>query len=197
MRLRRTLRNAVLDLRYGRPLAGTIRTRYGHLGAFHVTNSQYEDLPVLFAAAGLAPEDFVVDVGCGKGRVLNWLLRRHPENRLVGIELDPEVCAKTRHRLRRRANVTVLCGDATELLPPDGTVFYLFNPFDERVLRRFADAIADRTTFERVRVVYYHCKYVDVFRDDPRFAVEEISLPSRSQPSALIRAAGVPPARST
>ncbi len=197
MRVWRALRNTALDLQYGRPLAGTIRTRYGHLGAFHVTNSQYEDLPVLFAAAALTPEDVVVDVGCGKGRVLNWLLRHHPDNRLVGIELDAEVCARTQHRLRRRDNVTVLCGDATELLPADGTVFYLFNPFDERVLRRFADVLLERTVPTRMRVVYYHSKFLDVFHADPRFGVEEITLPSRSQPSALIRVAGAPGSPST
>jgi SAM-dependent methyltransferase len=190
VRLGRTLRNAALDLRYGRLLAGTIRSRYEDLGAFHVTNSQYEDLPTLFGAAAVAPDDVIVDVGCGKGRVLNWLLRHHPGNRLIGIELDAEVCARTRRRLRHWRNVTVLCGDATELLPADGTVFYLFNPFDERVLRRFADAVVERTDPARVRVVYYHCKFLDVFRADPRFAVEEIRLPSLSQPSALIRVAG-------
>jgi SAM-dependent methyltransferase len=183
----KSIRNAAVDLRFGRFLGGTIRTRYGHLGAFHVANSDYDDLPALFGAAGLGDDDVVVDVGCGKGRVINWLLANHPANRVVGIEIDPEVCAATAKRLRRHEQVTILCGDATTMLPPGGTIFFLFNPFDEHVLRRFADGFLAEPG-ERRRILYYNSKYADVFRDDPRFVVEEITAPV-SHRSALIRAA--------
>lgn len=184
----KSLRNATVDLRFGSFLGGTIRSRYEHLGAFHVANSDYDDLPALFRAAEIAPDDVVVDVGCGKGRVINWLLMHYPANAVYGIEIDPEVCAETARRLRRYANVEIVCGDATTMLPTDGTVFYLFNPFDEHVLRRFADAfLAGRASGRRV--VYYNCRYVDVFLDDPRFLVDQIELPSRSHASALIRPA--------
>jgi SAM-dependent methyltransferase len=180
----RALANAVRDLRYGGILGGTQRTRFAHLGAHDVGNADYEDLEVLFAAAGLRPEDVVVDVGCGKGRVLNWLLSRSPRSRVYGLELDPDVCAATARRLRRHRQVTVRCGDATELLPPDGTLFFLFNPFDETVMRRFAAALLALPEGPR-RVVYHNCKFVDVFREDPRFEVEPIAL--RSFPAALIQ----------
>jgi SAM-dependent methyltransferase len=183
-------RNAMLDLRYGKFLGGTIRSRYEHLGAFHVANTPYDDLPFLFAAAGVADDDVFVDVGCGKGRVINWLLSHHAVNRIVGIELDPDVCRATAKRLRRFANVEIRCGDATTMLPDSGTVFYLFNPFDEHVLRRFADAfLAAGGGGKRRRIVYYNCKYLEVFESDPRFLVDEIELPSRSHGSALISVA--------
>jgi SAM-dependent methyltransferase len=188
VRLAIAARNGVLDLRYGSLLAGTIRSRYPDLGAFHVSNSEYDDLPHLFGAAAVGADDVIVDVGCGKGRVLNWLLTHHRTNRIVGIELDPDVCAAVKRRLRRHSNVEVLCGDATELIPPEGTLFYLFNPFAEHMVRRFADALAGQVNEpSRVRIVYYHAKYGDVFRADPRFSVEPIDLPSGSQPSELIR----------
>ena len=115
----------------------------------------------------------IVDVGCGKGRVINWLLMRHPANRIVGIELDPggvrrdgEAAAPPRPRddpLRRRARAAAA----------DGTIFFLFNPFDESVTRRFADAFLALGPEGR-RIVYYNDEYVDVFRDDPRFDVREV-----------------------
>ena len=180
----KSLRNAAVDLRFGGFLGGTIRTRYAHLGAFHVANSDYDDLPLLFAAAEITPDDVLVDVGCGKGRVINWFLMRHPANRIVGIELDPEVCASTARRLRRFEQVTILCGDATTMLPSDGTVFFLFNPFDEAVLGRFIDAFLAPGS-ERRRIVYYNCEFVQLFLDDPRFEVRRIDLPG-SHMSALI-----------
>jgi hypothetical protein len=54
-------------------LGGTLRTRYAHLGAFDTANSDYDDLPALFAAAGVQANDAIPDAGSGKGRVLNWV----------------------------------------------------------------------------------------------------------------------------
>src|SRR5579884_3532730 len=161
------VRNAVRDLRYGSFLGGTVRTRYAHLGAHDVGNVEYEDLPPLFAPADVQPDDVIVDVGAGKGRSINWLLERYPRNRIVGIELAPEIAAQTARRLRRFGNVSIVAGDATELLPSDGTVFYLFNPFDASVMRRFIDAFLADGMSPRRRIVYHNCKDVALFRDDP------------------------------
>jgi SAM-dependent methyltransferase len=181
------IRNGLRDLRYGKPLGGTIKTRYAHLGAFDVGNADYDDLAILFAEAEVGPDDVLVDVGCGKGRSINWFLTHHPTNPVYGIELDPEVCTDTAKRLRRYANVTILCGDATTMLPADGTLFYLFNPLDEGVMRRFRDAlVALRPAGERTRIVYYNAKSLNVFEDDSRFAIRKIENPALSHRSAIV-----------
>jgi SAM-dependent methyltransferase len=180
------IRSALRDLRYGRPLGGTTRTKYAHLGAFHSTNSPYDELDLLFADVEIAPSDVIVDVGCGKGRSLNWLLDRYPENRIYGIELDPEICARTARRLRRRSKVTIVCGDASELLPPEGTLFYLFNPFDGAVMARFAAALLERRSGKGATIVYYNAKYLEPFRADARFSVRELDGPGLSHRSAVV-----------
>jgi SAM-dependent methyltransferase len=178
------LRAALRDLRYGRPLGGTVRTRYEHLGAFHSTNTPYDEMARLFAEVEVGPADVIVDVGCGKGRSLNWLLGRYPRNTIVGIELDPKIGAATAKRLRRRTKVTILCGDAIELLPPGATIFYLFNPFDGAVMERFAAALATRPA---ATVVYYNAKHLEPFRADPRFTVREFDDPRLGHRSAIVR----------
>jgi SAM-dependent methyltransferase len=178
------LRSALRDLRHGRPLGGTVRTRYEHMGAYHATNSPYEDLDRMFAPVEIGPEDVIVDVGCGKGRSLNWLVEHFPQNQIVGIELDPEICAATAKRLRRRKNVTVLCGDAIMLLPAEGTVFYLFNPFDEMVMDRFVEALLTRGA--PATVVYYNAKHLAPFRADERFSVAELDDPALDHFSAIV-----------
>jgi hypothetical protein len=80
--------------------------------------------------------------------------------------------------------VTILCGDATALLPADGTVFYLFNPFDESVTRRFAAAMLDRRA--PATIVYLNAKHAVAFADDPRFAVTAIEPPGLSFRSVLV-----------
>jgi SAM-dependent methyltransferase len=187
--IRRTpkmIRNAIRDLRYGGLLGGTVKSRYEHLGAHDVGNADYDDLAILFAAADVRPDDVIVDVGCGKGRALNWLLGHHQGNRLVGIELDPEICAATAARLRKHAQVEVLCGDALELLPADGTLFYLFNPFDADVMERFRDRLAELRAGRGARIVYYNVKALDLFEEDPRFEVRPLDDPRLTLPSALV-----------
>ena len=177
--------NLVRDLRYGRPLGGSIASRHPDAGANDIGNADYDDLTLLFGAALLERDDVIVDVGCGKGRPLTWLLSHHRENRIYGIELDPEICAATRRRLRRFGNVTVLCGDATTMLPPEATVFYLFNPFDEQVMRRFVAALKELPpACRRRRVIYYNYKHLHLFADEPGFSVREIPGPTLR--SALI-----------
>jgi hypothetical protein len=188
--IRRTpkmVRNAIRDLRYGALLGGTVRSRYEHLGAHDVGNADYDDLAILFAAAEVRADDVIVDVGAGKGRAINWLLRHHPGARVVGIELDPEICAATARRLRKYRQVEIVCGDAIELLPADGTLFYLFNPFGAEVMARFRDALVERRAGRgRTRVVYYNVKALDLFEDDPRFAVRTLDDPALTLPSALV-----------
>jgi len=178
------LRSALRDLRHGRLLGGTVRSRHEHLGAFHATNSPYEDLDRVFRGVSVGPADVIVDVGCGKGRSLNWLIDRFPANALYGIELDPELCAATAKRLRRRRNVTVVCGDATRLIPPEGTVFYLFNPFDSTVMSRFADALLERG--RPATIVYYNAKFLEPFASDARFSVRELDDPALAHRSAVV-----------
>jgi len=181
--LRRTpkiVRNALRDLRYGAPLGGTIKSRYEHLGAHDVGNVDYDVLAALFAEVEIAPGDVIVDVGAGKGRALNWFLGRYPGTPLYGIELDPEVCERTAKRLARFPNVTVLCGDATKLLPPEGTVLYLFNPFGEEVMRGFTSALLSLEpppNGRPRRVVYLNSKFLGPFLEEPRLEVRRLELP--------------------
>ena len=178
-----TLRNAAFDLRYGAWLGGTIKTRYGEAGAHDVGNADYRDLATLFSRVDVRPDDVLVDVGTGKGRPLNFFLSRYPRNRIVGIELDPEICARTRERLRRYATVEVLCGDAIELLPQDGSVFFLFNPFGEEVLRRFVAALPASA---RV-LVYHNAKFLHVFEGDERFDIESFEVPPFRSATVRVR----------
>ena len=177
-----TLRNAMRDLRYGAFLGGLVKTRYAHLDAYDTANSAYEALAALFEHVDVADDDVIVDIGCGKGRALNWFLSRHPGHTIYGIELDPDVCARTKRRLRRFSNVTVLCGDAANLIPAEGTLFYLFNPFGPDAMQRTDTSRTERT------IVYYNCKWIDCYLPDPQFDVELIDIPDYHR-AAIIRMA--------
>jgi len=176
IRAARVMYNAAVDLRFGGLLAGEIPTRFADLGANETANSDYLALDKIFVDR-IYPDDVLVDVGCGKGRVINWWLRSGATNKIVGLELDDVIAHRTRKRLRRYPNVTIVAGDAVANLPSDGTVFYLFNPFGPEVLAAFKERVARLTTRrDRVRVIYNNCHYVALFEDDDEWDVRLVNL---------------------
>lgn len=186
------VRNYAIDRRYGGSCAGSAATAFGHLGAYGTSSVDYWQLRRIFSRENgvqITAEDVLVDVGCGKGRVLNHWLELGLDNQIVGIELDERFAAFAARRLAGYANVEVIHGDALESLPADGTLFFLFNPFDKDVLARFAERLA--TNFacqERLRVIYYFAMHAQVFERDPRFVVEPFAM-AAFHPGVIVRLA--------
>jgi SAM-dependent methyltransferase len=192
-RIVRLARNVVVDLRYGGFLGGNRASRYRDRGALDAVNSDYGALAAMFDGL-IRPGDVLVDVGCGRGRVLNYWLGHYPGQRVIGLELDEQLAAETRARLRRFPNLEIIAGDALENLPRDAGLLFLYNPFEEPVVRRFAarclEVYAGR---KELRIVYYNPLFLNVFKEDPRWIVDErtLTLPwnARVERYSLIRPA--------
>lgn len=188
-RLLKMARNILLDLRHGGLLGKTIPTRYAHLGAIDTASTDYGVLPHVFGDT-VGPDDVLVDVGCGRGRVLMWLAHRRIGRRLVGVELDPDVAAYAAGKTRRFANVEIVSGNVLERMPADATVFYLYNPFHREIVAAFRDRVAEVFAGRPIRILYYNPKNLDVFHGDPRWNVEVRDLsrvPSAQGDLAIIR----------
>jgi Methyltransferase domain len=184
----RLIRNLALDLRYGSFLGGTVKTPYADLGIHDSASTDYGALPHIFENA-ISPSDVLVDIGCGKGRVINWWLSRGYINRMVGLEIDPEVARQTSERLSKWHNVQIISGDALVNLPQDGTIFYLFNPFNEQWVQRFKANVDDFKSKRAIRIFYYNCLHCHLFEADRSWAVERISLHQPFHPLAIVRPA--------
>ena len=61
--------------------------------------------------------------------------------KLVGIEFNPELADLTRERLKAFPKITVLTGDALELIPLDATVIFLYRPFNKQVMIAFLEKL--------------------------------------------------------
>ena len=158
------LRDTYFDLKYsGRVLHGNNVSNFKNLGANDVYHTDYSVMPLLFRNLHISPDDILVDVGCGKGRVINYWLSQQYKNQIIGLEIDPDVAANTACQLARHSNVKVIPGDAIENLPPQGTIFYFYNPFNETKIINFEQKVREITEGNQVKVIYYNPKNLHVF----------------------------------
>jgi hypothetical protein len=139
-------------------------------------NTDYLALSYIFENR-IKPTDVLVDVGCGKGRVIQWWLSRGYCNRIIGLELDEEIADNTRRRLLKYKNVSIIGGDAIQNLPADGTLFYLYNPFAAPIVAAFKKRLMILAGLRgKITILYYECMHVDVFRNDPQWTVEVMDV---------------------
>ena len=165
--LRCLARDAAFDLTYSGGLLNNCKTLYKHLGANDVYHSDYDALKLIFQfCSPINDQDVLVDVGCGKGRVINYWLSQAVKNRIIGLEIDPQIAEQTAKQFARWPNVNVAPGDAIANLPSDGTLFYFYNPFAHEKVAEFECRLRGLSNNRPVRVVYYNPKSLDVFNSE-------------------------------
>jgi hypothetical protein len=174
-KFRKILRNLIRDLRFGGLLGRTIRTRYAHLGAVSTVSTDYAVLPEIFGGV-IGPDDTLVDVGCGRGRVIAWWLGEGYKNRIIGVELDSEVANYTRRLTRRFPNVSIVTGNIIDCIPQNGTIFYLYNPFSREVTEKLASRMKEIFATKSFLLIYYNCVHVEIFTKDPWWFTTEKQL---------------------
>lgn len=92
-------------------------------------------------------QDVLLDIGCGKGRVLA-VAALYPFLRVHGIELDPKLVTIAQSNLKRLSNrqrasdVTIEVADAANWpIPADVTTVFLFNPFYDETFLKMIDQL--------------------------------------------------------
>jgi|GEM_PF-1715383 len=181
----RPIHNFLVDMKWGGYCGGLKYSPYAHLGAYVTLSMDYAQLSYLFTHNDLPihEADVLVDIGCGKGRVINFWLGRGCHNRIIGIELNEAIASVTRNRLARYRNVEIITGDASQGLPQDGTLFFLFNPFGPEVMKPFVQHLK---RLPGARMIYWYCLHLDVIDNDPWWSVEQLRTGDH-KPAVLIR----------
>lgn len=164
--LRELFCNIIIDLACSRRLLnGNIKTSYKSLGSNDIYHSKYSALPIIFKFVRINKDDVLVDVGCGKGRVINyWIFKRY-KNKIIGLELDKSIAMQTAKQFFRLKNVTIIPGNALLNIPPDGTVFYFYNPFSREIFIQFEAILSDMFKSKSIKIIYYNPKSIDVFNN--------------------------------
>ena len=80
-------------------------------------------------------------------------------------------------RLSKYQNVEIITANATEFIPKEGIIFYLFNPFDRNLIAKFCNTFKMNFHNKKyVQIIYYNCTAIDVFEKDSFWNVNYIDL---------------------
>ena len=87
----------------------------------------------------ICDKDFVLDYGCGKGRV-GFFLNKNIGCAVLGIDFDETMCDAAQKNLVKyvetaEKRIEFLCESAEKYVVKNETVFYFFNPFSVEVLQ--------------------------------------------------------------
>jgi SAM-dependent methyltransferase len=181
----------------------------GHAGGRH-NAGYYATAPSLFHGAmalwrgtlpetGYALEDCtLVDIGCGKGRVL-MLATEYAFREIVGVELDPGLARVARKNLsrfgRRRwlglrgpkfrtwaiRSVRIIEGDAlTEPLPDGPVALFYFNSFEREMMEMWLARLGEIAAHRHwpLDLIYIHPEFGALVRQMPGTqALAEADIP--------------------
>jgi SAM-dependent methyltransferase len=188
-RIVRKIKSAMNDLRHRGYTGGGFPTRFSHLGATPTVSTKHASIPFLLGPV-LRPGDVFVDVGCGRGRVLNWVVDDGRAAAIFGIEIDKRFAAEVALRFKDNERVTIVAGDALTLLPDTATVLYLWNPFERWVMERFKEFVIAKYrhlgNLSTLRVIYHNCRFADLWIADARCEVTQILLPPEEPQEAIL-----------
>lgn len=120
----------------------------------------------------------LLDVGCGKGVVLKEAVR-FPFEKIAGIEVEQElvsIAEKNFKRLGIADKVRCIHADAADFTEYGSyNIFFLFNPFSEKVLRNVADRIlSSRKKDSEITVIYHNPRFLHVFEEKCQVSGKEI-----------------------
>lgn len=110
----------------------------------------------LIEKANFQRGDILYDVGSGLGQVC-ILVSLLGEVKAKGVEFDPAYCDYARRcaKVLNLAQVEFLCVDARVADYSDGTIFFMYTPFEGRLLQDVLDRLKAESQEREIRVATY------------------------------------------
>ena len=117
-------------------------------------STHYLVLNRIFSHVTLSERDSFLDVGCGKGRVLAFLLKKHAPCKLSGIEINEAAAQVALDWTQKYKQVKVIQGDAFRLDYNAYTVLFMGRPFLPQTFLQFLETLETNLTHP-IRLVYW------------------------------------------
>jgi SAM-dependent methyltransferase len=133
-------------------------------GGVHYSPLPFQAISRMLDRLELSPDDVLVDLGCGKGRVLCLACRRRL-HQVIGIEINHDLIKTARRNIdcirHKQSPVKIVELLAQNYEYDDATVIFMFNPFDEKTIEQVFAKLDDsyRKKPRKIKVAYAYCAY--------------------------------------
>jgi SAM-dependent methyltransferase len=142
--------------------------------------SPHYEIKKAFAFIGLdKSEIFLLDIGCGFGKVLNWGILLNCKE-VIGIDLDEAAIEKAKkncYKLQRRGYTTkynIFNTDATKFpIPKDVNLIYIANSFGEKTMKQVLENILNHSKCNNNKEIFF--VYYLPIQDDLLYSYKEIT----------------------
>ena len=124
------------------------------LGATGSESTCYWVLDKIFKDMTLDEKDAFLDVGCGKGRVLAYMIHKSYPCSLTGIELNRDVAAFAQNWAKQYDRLTIIHGNALEQDYNPFTVLSLARPFEPDAFYQFVNHLESNLK-HKIRMVFW------------------------------------------
>lgn len=143
-----TLYDAIMDKKVcGCSLVKYVPSKYrAEKGATGSQSTGYWILDKIFSDSEFTEKDKFIDVGCGKARVLAYLINKNFQGELYGIELNSEVAEYAKKWTAKYSNVMVMSGDAFEIDYNAYNILFLGRPFEPEFFKKYIDKLEKELT---------------------------------------------------
>ena len=154
------LMDAIIDCRIcGRSLVPYVPSIYrddkARIGGTGTQSTHYAFLKRIFGDAGLTASDTFMDVGCGKGRVLAFLVKEKCPCRLYGIEHNEAVAKIAQEWSGRYEQIHIIVGDALTHDYNSYTVLSLARSFLQKTFVVFVEHL-EKTMTHPIRLIFWY-----------------------------------------
>lgn len=135
----------------GRFVPTPYEDRYGATGSQSVP---YAGLEEIMNRVSFKEGDSLIDIGCGKGRVLAYLKSSGCKASLTGIELNPEVASVASSWSKDIPGISIICGNAFDIDFDQYTHFFMYRPMDLFTFLSFIKKL-EGSLSHPVTLIYY------------------------------------------
>lgn len=129
---------------------------YDPIKRIGMTNSQpthYLILEKVFSYIEITDNDRFIDIGCGQGRVLAYLIKEGINCRISGVELSQVPLRTVEKWTKRYPEISIIAGDAFKLDYNQYTVLFLSQPFYPITFLKFVELLEEQL-FHKISLIY-------------------------------------------
>ena len=124
------------------------------MGATGSQSTCYWALNKIFEGEVFSEDDAFIDVGCGKGRILAYMVSKSYPCSLTGIELNEEVAAYAKKWAAKYPQINIINGNAFDIDYNNYTVLFLGRPFETEMFHSFIDQLEEKLT-HKIKLFYW------------------------------------------